>query len=147
MWILEDCAFCAYPELLLFRKMAESTSPRKSPVPRDEIRNILVEHVRRELNAALSGEYNPSSSLAWTIKAIADLDRATMLEIEKEKRRILMLLEEAAMMEDEAQKLMEEVREEEAEIARMRNEMAADNEEDDDYKCDENCLMCKAWGD
>jgi hypothetical protein len=70
-----------------------------------------------------------------------------MLTTEKEKRRVLMLQEEAARMEDEAQKLMEEVKCEEAEIARIRDEMAADDEEDDDYKCDENCLMCKIWGD
>ena len=121
----------------------------KSSTPRAKIRAILVEHVNKKMNAALSGERDLSSSVGWTIRAITSMDREAILEFQKEEKKALLMLEEAALMEDEALKIMQEVKEE-LEIANMRDEMDANNEddeEDENYRCDENCLMCKTWGD
>ena len=135
--------FCAHSELLLFRKMAESTPLRKSSTPRAKIRAILVEHVNRELNAALSGERDLSRSVGWTIKAITTMDREAVLRFRKEEKEALLMLEEAALMEDEALKIKQEVKKELEIIARMRDEMEAYDEEDENYRCDdESCLMC-----
>ena len=122
--------------------MAESTPLRKSSTPRAKIRAILVEHVNRELNAALSGERDLPSSVGWTIRAITTIDREAVLEFQKEEKKALLMLEEAALMKDEALKIRQEVKKE-LEIARMRDEMEADDEEDENYSCDdESCLMC-----
>ena len=126
--------------------MAESTPLRKSSTPRAKIRAILVEHVNKEVNAALSGERDLPKSVGWTIRAITEMDREAVLEFQKEEKKALLMLETAALMEDEALKIRQEV-EKELEIARMRDEMEADDEEDENYRCDENCLMCKMWGD
>jgi hypothetical protein len=146
--------------------MAESTPLLKSSTPRAIIRAAFVEHVNKEMNAALSGKRNLSKSVGWTIKAITEMDREVVLEAQKEKKKALLMLEEAALMKDEALKIEQEVKEE-LEIARKRDEesktngeasgnyrcdddgclvcMFADEEVEADDECDENCLMCKAW--
>jgi hypothetical protein len=148
--------------------MAESTPLLKSSTPRAIIRAAFVEHVNKEMNAALSGKRNLSKSVGWTIKAITEMDREVVLEAQKEKKKALLMLEEAALMKDEALKIEQEVKEE-LEIARKRDEesktngeasgnyrcdddgclvcMFADEEVEADDECDENCLMCKAWED
>ena len=139
----------------------------KPSTSRTMIRAALVEHVDKEMNAALSEERNPSKSVGWTIRAITEMDREAVLEFQKEKKKALLMLEEAALMNDEALKIEQEV-EKELETARKRDEESKTNgeasgnyrcddegcsmcvsgdEEDENYECDENCVMCKAWGD
>ena len=115
---------------------------RKSSTPRAKIRAILVEHVKREVNAALSGERDLSRTVGWTIRAITEMDREAVLEFQKEEKEALLMLETAALMRDEALKIEQEVKKE-LEIARMKDEMEAEDEEDENYRCDdERCLMC-----
>ena len=159
--MLEDLTSRAYADPLLFRKMAEPTPLLKSSTPRAIIRAALVEHVNKEMNAALSEKRNPSKSVSQTIKAIIKMDEEAVLEAVKEKKKALLMVEEAALMNDEALKMEQEVKKELEEARKRDEESNANGEANGNYRCDdeecsmcvsndecdEDCLMCKEFED